>query len=164
MMRFSPRHVVSAFHYGWLIMGLGTLCLFASLGLGRFSLGMVLPSMGDALSFTYAEMGGLSTANFVGYLVAVLVCGFFIRHFGSRKTIALSLLAIGISMLAIGMSSSFPLIVALYIVTGVGSGLANVSMIALVSIWFVPRMRGKVTGFVIIGNGLPFCSVAGWCR
>jgi len=45
------------FHYGWLITISGIFCIFACLGLGRFSLGMLLPSMGEALELSYSEMG-----------------------------------------------------------------------------------------------------------
>ena len=36
------------FHYGWYVVAAGTLCIFASLGFGRFALGMLLPAMGAA--------------------------------------------------------------------------------------------------------------------
>ena len=60
-------------HYGWYIVAAGTLCIFSCLGLGRFSLGMLLPSMGQALHLSYAQMGLVSTSNFIGYLTGVLL-------------------------------------------------------------------------------------------
>jgi fucose permease len=58
-------------HYAWIITLAGILTSFSCLGLGRFALGMLLPSMGDALSLTYTQMGYISTSNFIGYLLAV---------------------------------------------------------------------------------------------
>ncbi len=49
--------------------------IIACLGFGRFALGMLLPSMGTSLSLDYAEMGAVSTGNFLGYLLAVLASG-----------------------------------------------------------------------------------------
>lgn len=33
-------------HYGWIVVAAGMLTVFASIGFGRFALGMLLPSMG----------------------------------------------------------------------------------------------------------------------
>jgi len=41
----------------------------------------------------------------------------------------------------------------LYILTGVGSGLANIPAMALVSAWFRPSLRARAAGFMVIGSG-----------
>jgi sugar phosphate permease len=140
-------------HYGWVIMVAGTLCIFGCLGLGRFSLGMLLPSMGKSLQLSYSQMGFLSTTNFVGYLAAVLVSGKIMRHMGGRNVIAFGLVLVGSSMMLIGQAQSMALITILYLLTGMGSGLANVPIMALISIWFSRSSRGKAAGFVVIGSG-----------
>ena len=142
-----------AIHYGWYIVAAGTLCIFASIGMGRFAIGMLLPAMGESLSLTYSQMGLISTGNFVGYLVAVLFCGFFNKKLGSRRLIFLALLVTGISMFLIGRAGGFATILLLYIVTGMGSGAANVPMMTLTASWFGSSKRGKATGFVVIGSG-----------
>ncbi len=142
-----------AIHYGWYVVAAGTLCVFACLGLGRFALGMLLPSMGEALELSYSQMGFIGTANFVGYLVAVLICSRLSRRFGARKLIGASLLIVGLPMLFIGLAANFYLISLLYIVTGMGSALANVSIMALISVWFASSKRGKAAGYVVIGSG-----------
>jgi sugar phosphate permease len=140
-------------HYGWHIVWAGTLCIFASLGLGRFALGMLLPAMGHGLSLSYSQMGLIGTCNFIGYLLAVLFSGALIERVGTRRLIFAGLLAIGISMLMIGNAHSFTVIILLYTVTGIGSGTSNVPMMALVSAWFASRLRGKAAGFIVIGSG-----------
>lgn len=142
-----------AIHYGWYIMMTGTLCLFASLGLGRFSLGMLLPSMGRDLQLSYGQMGVIGTVNFIGYLFAVLVCGRLTKRFGARRLIATALAGIGASMLLISQAQGLTLILALYLLTGIGSGLSNVPMISLISCWFASSKRGRAAGFVAIGSG-----------
>ncbi len=140
-------------HYGWYVVAAGTCCVFACLGLGRFALGMLLPAMGEALHLTYGQMGFIGTANFSGYLVAVLVCGRLSKRFGARRLIGTALLMVGGSMLLVSLTADFYLISALYIVTGMGSALANVAMMGLISVWFASRKRGKAAGFVVIGSG-----------
>lgn len=141
------------FHYGWHIVWSGTLCVFAALGLGRFALGMLLPAMGKSLTLSYAQMGYIGTFNFAGYLVAVLCCGRLAEHFGQRRVITTALLLIGSSMLCISRTASYPALLLLYTLTGIGSGAANVPMMTLVSSWFRRSARGKATGYVVIGSG-----------
>ncbi len=143
----------SAIHYGWFIMVTGTLCLFASLGLGRFSLGVLLPSMGRDLQLSYSQMGLIGTLNFCGYLLAVLLCGKMTKRFGARRLIAAALAGIGLSMLCISQAKGLSLILALYFLTGIGSGLSNVPMVSLISCWFASSKRGRAAGFVAIGSG-----------
>ncbi len=143
----------SSIHYGWFIMATGTFCIFACLGLGRFSLGMLLPSMGEALNLSYSEMGLISTANFIGYLCGVLVSSKIMSKIGARKLIGFSLLLVSCSMVSISSANSLIMIIFLYILTGIGSACSNVPIMTLISIWFASHLRGKASGFVVIGSG-----------
>lgn len=140
-------------HYGWIVMLAGTLCVFGCLGLGRFSLGMLLPSMGEALDLSYGQMGFISTANFIGYLVAVLVSGRIMAAIGGRNIIAAGLLLVAMSMMLVSKAQTMAAITFFYILTGIGSALANVPIMALISIWFSQHSRGRAAGFVVIGSG-----------
>jgi len=42
---------------------------------GRFSLDMLLPSMGVSLGLSYSQMGLIGTGNFVGYMISVFLAG-----------------------------------------------------------------------------------------
>lgn len=147
------RASTPSLHYGWHIVWAGTLCVFASLGLGRFALGMLLPAMGASLQLSYAQMGLVGTMNFVGYLVAVFFCGALTSRLGHRRLISLALLVIGLSTAAISRATSLWLITLLYSLTGFCSGAANVPMMALISAWFSSHKRGRALGFVVIGSG-----------
>ena len=151
-MRPSPRGRQTV-HYGWVIVAAGMLCILACLGFGRFALGMLLPSMAGTLRLSYSEMGFIGTANFLGYLVAVLVSGHWAGRFGSRRVIFLALLVVGISMALVSRATGFVHVLLLYRVTGMGSGATNVPVMGLVSAWFGSRMRGRAAGFIVIGSG-----------
>jgi len=140
-------------HYGWVIVFTGMLSICACLGFGRFAIGMLLPSMAATLKLTYAEMGFISTSNFVGYLMSVLVGGHWSGHIGQRRLIVISLLIVGVSMCFVSLSTSFYHVLVLYFVTGVGSGAANVTVMGLASAWFTSRKRGRAAGFIVIGSG-----------
>jgi MFS family permease len=139
--------------YGWVIVATGTLTILACLGFGRFAFGMILPSMATGLGLSPRELGIIGAANFVGYLAAVLVARPLAARLGSRLLIAFALLVVGGSMLLMSRAATFAELVAVYTVTGFGSGAANVPMMALVAQWFEPARRGRAAGFVAIGSG-----------
>lgn len=149
----NSRQEMPAFHYGWVIVGTGMLCIMACLGFGRFALGMLLPSMASTLHLSYSQMGFISTANFLGYLIAVLASGFWATRIGSRRLIFLALLVVGISMALISRTRGFLPVLILYAVTGMGSGATNVPVMGLVSSWFASNKRGGAAGFIVIGSG-----------
>jgi MFS family permease len=141
-------------HYGWVIMATGVAVLFACLGLGRFALGMLLPAMGVSLGLSYFQMGLISTANFIGYMLSVAIAGSISARIGARRAIAGGLVVVAVSLLLISRCSGFGQILALYWVTGIGSGIANVSLIGLIGFWFLQSIRGRAAGTMIAGNGL----------
>jgi len=141
------------FHYGWVIVFTGMLCVMACLGIGRFALGMLLPSMAATLHLTYSQMGFISTANFLGYLVSVIVSGHLAMRTGPRPFIFCSLLVVGISMALVSQSRTFSHVLLLYMLTGIGSGATNVPVMGLVSAWFRAKKRGTAAGFIVIGSG-----------
>ncbi len=140
--------------YRWVIVIAGIFGLFACLGIGRFALGMLLPAMGESLQLTYSQMGVIGTLNFCGYLGAVLFCGRLTKRFGARTLIAAALALVGGSMVLIGCAEHFLQITLLYFLTGVGSALSNVPIMALIAAWFEPAVRGRASGMVVTGNGL----------
>jgi len=143
----------SALHYGWVVVFTGMLCIMACLGIGRFAIGMLLPSMAATLQLTYSQMGFISTANFLGYLISVLVSGHMAARTGPRIFIFCSLLVVGISMALVSQAHAFSHVLLLYMLTGIGSGATNVPVMGLVSAWFKSRKRGKAAGFIVIGSG-----------
>jgi MFS family permease len=110
--------------------------------------------MSDALGLSYSQGGALGTGYFIGYLVTVLAAPMAARRFGYRATITFGLALIAGTMGLLGASGSFALALVLYTLTGVGSGAANIPLMALISFWFAPSVRGAAVGLVIGGNGL----------
>ena len=142
-----------SFHYAWIIVVTGTIVIMACLGFGRFALGMLLPSMASSLKLSYAQIGYISTGNFIGYLAAVLLCAPIARKIGSRQLIVIALSIIAVSMALISRAQSFVSVLLLYLITGIGSGAANVPMMGLITAWFDRAIRGRAAGFVVIGSG-----------
>ncbi|MCW8893433.1 MAG: MFS transporter [Deltaproteobacteria bacterium] len=142
------------FHYGWLIVIAGILTLFSCLGLARFAFGMLLPGMREGLGLAYDQMGYLGTGNFIGYLLSVAITPPLLKIFRPRITISAGLLVIAISLAGMSQSGTFIQLLVLYALTGVGSGLANISTMVLIAHWFRREKRGRAAGLMVFGNGL----------
>lgn len=140
-------------HYGWVVVLVGILVTFAVLGVARFAFGMILPSMGPGMRLTYAEMGTISSSNFIGYLFGALASGWLTSRRGTRATIVAALMMIALSLGVVALSSGFWVAIIAFTVTGLGSGAGNVAMVGLVSHWFLRSMRGRATGIVVSGSG-----------
>lgn len=141
-------------HYGWFIVLSGVLTIIAVLGLGRFSLGMLLPSMAGDLELGYSRMGFIGTGNFIGYLLAVVCSSRLVKHFGYRTVISSGIFLVGSSMIIVGTANGYWLVLTAFFFTGIGSGLANVPVMVLVSHWFGSSLRGLAAGLMVSGSGL----------
>ena len=83
-------------HYAWIIALSGALLLLLTQGFGRMSYSVILPSMKEGLLLTYTQVGLMGTANFIGYLSLAVIGGFLAVRFGTRRTIFISLLVMGV--------------------------------------------------------------------
>src|SRR5690625_822166 len=96
-------------HKGWPMLIIGVLNLLAVLGLGRFSLGTIFPFMKEGLNLTYSEIGIVSSAIFLGYVISVSMAGNISIRFQltAKKMIIISLILTCAGMLASALSFNF---------------------------------------------------------
>ncbi len=144
----------SSLHYGWVIVATAVLIVFGSLGLGRFGLTMILPSVKVGLDLTDVQAGDLAVANMIGYLVLSLLSGVLVERLGSRAVIAASMALVGAGMLVAGLAAGYPACLLGLALTGLGSGGSNVPVMGLTSVWFSRRSRGRATGIVVSGSSV----------
>ena len=144
----------SRFHYGWIILVIGTLVVFGSLGLARFGYTVVLPAMQVGLRMDNTQAGVLATANLVGYLALSVIGGALAARYGPRIVITAGLALAGIGMLLTGLANGFAPAAAWRALTGIGSGASNVPVMGLLAAWFAPRRRGLGSGIVVAGSSV----------
>ena len=149
----APTASILPFHYGWVIVAVGFLIIFACIGLARYAYTMLLPSMQAGLGLSYDRMGFISTGNFCGYLLSVILAPRLIRRFGPRVVICAGLAPITLALLAIGRSNGFIAPFTLYLLVGMGTGFANIPTMVLINHWFHRDRRGIAAGLMIAGNG-----------
>jgi MFS family permease len=145
---------MKAIHYGWVIVGVGVLVKMTGLGFGRFSYPMLLPNMRESLGFTYGEMGLLSGAIMLGYLLFSLISGMLATRFGPKRIVIASLLCGALSMHFISRLSGFPSLLFFSFAMGAGAAGSHISITTLPMVWFEEKRLGRAVGVVTGGTGL----------
>ena len=145
---------MKAIHYGWVIVGVGVLVKMTSLGFGRFAYPMLLPSMRASLLFNYGEMGLLSGAIMLGYLLFSLIGGMLATRFGPKRIVIASLLCGALSMFFMSRLSGFSPLLFFSFVMGAGAAGSHISITTLPMVWFEERRLGRAVGVVTGGTGL----------
>ncbi len=148
-------------HYGWIMLVVGILVVAGSLGFGRFSYGMILPSMQTSLGLTHDETGIIASANMFGYFLAALMAGMLASRYGPKIVITVALFWTALSMAATALAGGVASLVLFRFLTGVGGAGGNISIMGLSSSWFAPQRRGMANGFLVGGSGLAM-AVTGW--
>jgi len=144
----------SRIHYGWIILFTGFIGVMGALGFGRFAYTPILPSMKEALSLTYAQMGWIGTGNFIGYMTFSFLGGYLATRIGPRRVISASLVLVAVSLILTGLADSFEFALAMRTITGAGSAGSNVPIMALASAWFASRRRGMAAGILVSGSSI----------
>ena len=145
---------MKAINYGWVIVGVGVLVKMTGLGFGRFSYPMLIPSMRGSLGFNYSEMGLLSGAIMLGYLLFSLIGGMLATRFGPKRIVVISLLCGSVSMFFISRLSEFLPLLFFAFTMGAGGAGSHISMTTLPMAWFEERRLGVALGVVTGGTGL----------
>ena len=146
----SPPH----FHYGWIVLIMGTLVVFGVLGLARFGYTLLLPSMQASLGLDNTQAGVLASANVFGYLALSLIGGMLAARYGPRKVIAVGVALVGGGMALTGLAQGFLPAAVWRLLTGLGSGASNVPVMGLMTAWFAAKRRGLASGVVVSGSSL----------
>jgi sugar phosphate permease len=141
-------------HYGWIVLAIGMLVVFGSLGLARFGYTMVLPSMQAGLYLDNTQTGVLATANLIGYLVLAVIGGAAASRYGPRLVIGAGLSLAGVAMVLTGLANGFYAAASWRALTGIGSGASNVPVMGLLASWFATKHRGLASGIAVAGSSL----------
>ncbi|MBI3762461.1 MAG: MFS transporter [Chloroflexi bacterium] len=141
-------------HYAWVVLAIGTLVVFGSLGLGRFGYTVILPSMQQGLGLDNTGAGALSTANLIGYITLSAIGGALAARYGPRTVIAAGLALVGVGMIFTGTVTGFASAAIWRALTGLGSGASNVPVMALMAAWFASRRRGLASGVAVAGSSV----------
>lgn len=125
----------------------------AALGLARFGYSLVLPAMQAGLGTSYAAMGAIATANFVGHMLAAPLAGVVAVRWGSRRVLAAAMAVVGLATFGTALAPTVPAAAAWQVLAGLGTGATVVAAYATAQLWLLPERRGLATGLVAGGAG-----------
>ncbi|MBC7954447.1 MAG: YbfB/YjiJ family MFS transporter [Cytophagales bacterium] len=137
---------------------LGVACALAlaaavSLGLARFSYGLLLPAMRADLGWSYLTSGAMNTANAAGYLVGAVLTPRCLARWGARPLLLAGGAASALLLVAHGLVLADELLYALRLLTGVASAATFVSG-GVLAARLVGAPAGLVLGIYYGGTGL----------
>ena len=116
-----------------------------ALGLARFAYALLLPAMRADLGWSYAQAGGMNTANALGYLGGALLTTPLAARLGNRRAFWASMVLIAFSLFGSGLTDHYGLLLSLRVVSGFGGAVTFISGAALAA-----RLAGEVAGGSLI--------------
>lgn len=141
-------------HYAWVVAVIGMLVLLGSIGLARFSFGMIIPGMAADLGLNYSQQGFLGASYFVGYLAVMVVLPWQAARIGTVRLCVGGLVLVALSLLSLSLARDYVVLSLSYLVTGLGSGAAFIGAMSLPSLWFHTSHRARAAGVVTAGAGI----------
>ena len=136
------------------ILVAGLLVIFASLGLGRFAFGMILPNMQIDLAMSITQSGFVGTSNFLGYLSGLLFAGLFYARYGALKLINRSVFSQGVSMFLMTFGNNYLIVSFFYFFSGFFGALATIAIMSYITQMVSKEIRGKSAGILYMGGGI----------
>lgn len=101
----------------WIAIGL-SIGAAVSLGFSRFAYALLLPPMRASLHWTYAQAGGMNTANALGYVFGSAIAAWLSRRMGIQRAFLVTLAVSGVVLVLTGLTADYAALMALRLVGG----------------------------------------------
>lgn len=121
---------------------------------GRVTLAILLPQMTADYIGNYGRAGIASAANLAGYIVSTLIVMIFGPRFESTKVLRYGLLITLTGIIVVAIGSSFPLLIVMQFVMGLGSGVVWLSCAPIAAAHAPPQQKGLAFGIMFAGVGV----------
>ncbi|MGW3807347.1 YbfB/YjiJ family MFS transporter [Micromonospora sp. NPDC005113] len=128
-----------------------------ALGFTRFAYALLLPAMRGDLHWTYAQAGGLNTANAAGYVLGAGTAVFWARRFGDRAAFLGTLAVSALILLLTAATADYPVLGLLRFVGGVTTAVTFVlgsALAARVSAGGGQRRAATMVALYMAGVGI----------
>lgn len=124
---------------------LGAIGFFVMVGFGVVI--PVLPVFVRDFGVGFAEVGAVISAFALMRLVAASFVGKLVDRFGERVTLATGIGIVAVSTALTGLAQSYPEVLVLRGLGGVGSAMFSISAMSLLLATTAPTLRGRAVGF-----------------
>lgn len=142
----------------------GFLTLFVAFAI-RYSYGILLPFMLDEFQISKTAAGGIFSAYFVAFTVAVPFVGLMADRLNIRVLVTLATFLIGIGTVLMSFSTSVVNASLFFMIAGLGHSACWVPFAVLVQRWVTGKWKGtalafteagSATGIIVISATMPF--------
>ncbi|SCL22525.1 Predicted arabinose efflux permease, MFS family [Micromonospora rhizosphaerae] len=116
---------LSRWHEPLTALGLAAGAVVA-LGFARFAYALLLPAMRGDLHWTYAQAGGMNTANAAGYVIGAGTAVFWARRFGDRLAFVATLAVSALTLLLTAATADYTVLAGLRFVGGITTAITFV--------------------------------------
>jgi MFS family permease len=127
------------------VIVLGVIAFFVMVGFGVVI--PVLPVYVRSFGVGYVEVGAVVSAFALVRLIASPFCGWLINRGGERTILAIGIGIVAVSSGLVGIAETYPQVLILRGVGGVGSAMFSISAMTLLLGTTAPAMRGRAMGF-----------------
>jgi predicted MFS family arabinose efflux permease len=138
-----------------------------ALGFSRFAYALLLPPMRESLHWSYAQAGGINTANAIGYIVGAATAALAAKRLGDRRVFLATLAASAVILLLSAGVANYGELFVLRVAGGlttamtfvIGSSLAARIRASLLPVYFA----GVGLGIILSGAFVPAAlSLSDW--
>jgi OFA family oxalate/formate antiporter-like MFS transporter len=145
---------LSRFFYGWVVVAVATLAMFAATLTGGAGFSVFIQPMAADLGWSRSVLAGaLSLGTIVGALSAPLL-GRLIDAYGARVALTASGVGIALTLAVVsGVRTEWAFVLAYGLARAIDMGALNIAATTAVANWFV-RRRGRALGIVMTGNAI----------
>ena len=133
----------SRWHWGLLVLVIIT-WLTEAIDIGLT--GATIPSLKTQFGLTPPQIGLIATATTIGIVLALLVAGPSMDRYGKRKVLITGMLIFGLATVAVAGAPSFPAVVTLRFLAGLGLGLVFTIPYQMVAEFVPAGVRGLSIG------------------
>lgn len=139
------------FYYGWIILSVCFLALFASAGI-RVSFGSYITAWEHEFGISRTLVTSISFLSFITLAISQPLSGKLSDRYGARTVLTLSTLLVGVSLLLCSIASELWQLTILYgVILSLGlTGCSNITVAAVITRWFT-RNRGLAIGLSLSG-------------
>ena len=127
------------------------------------AVGVLLPYLGAAFSLGAEAQGRLFPANFAGFVVGVLLCGYLSDRWGRKAVLLMGIAIYAVGLVLFGSSGSYGLALAAALLVGAGSGAMEVVANALAADLY-PEKRAFLLNALQVAFGAGAAASPTLCR
>ena len=146
--------VFHRFYYGWVIVGVTSMALFAATATAPPVFTLFIAPMGQEMGWSRTLISGAVSLGTLVTVPMLPLVGRWLDRYGARRVVAIGGLILGASLISLGWVQG---VWGFYIAFGIGrmlaQGVLRISSTTAVSNWFI-RKRGRTQAILNVGRSV----------